>query len=190
MTYKLDVNVFPHSSHSSDDDNPSYVVWAGAIGFTPPCLISLLYELWLSPQFCLVTHPFPQANLVLENDYYLPTLPQYWIHFYKFILSIKFEILCVVLLFNHLQIEIFKDVEGEKNLVTYQFNLDSNKINFWICTNKKSGKVVVTVLELFEDQDNYSIQDNREYNILASYVYSANLHPLTDVQTQYFKNLT
>jgi len=44
--------------------------------------------------------------------------------------------------------------------------------------------VFVTVADLFEDQDNYSIQDNRKYNMLTSY--SANLHPLTDVQTWYF----
>lgn len=48
----------------------------------------------------------------------------------------------------------------------------------------------VTVAELFEDQDNYSIQDKRKYNKLASYVYLVNLHPLTDVQTQYFHKLT
>lgn len=74
----------------------------------------------------------------------------------------------------------------KKNLVTYQFNLDSNKIIFWICSNNKSAKVVVTGAELFEDQDNYSIKDKREYNILASTAYSTNPQPLTDVQTQYF----
>lgn len=55
-----------------------------------------------------------------------------------------------------------------------------------MCSNNKSAKVVVTGAELFEDQDNCSIKDKREYNILASSAYSANPQPLTDVQTQYF----
>lgn len=108
-------------------------------------------------------------------------------NFHEFIFEINFEIVPVLLFFNHLQILFFSKTSHEKkNLVTYQFNLDSNKIIFWICSNNKSVKVVVTGVELFEDQDNYSIKDKREYNILACSAYSANPQPLTDVQTQYF----
>lgn len=90
--------------------------------------------------------------------------------------------------FNHLQILFFWDLAWKKNLVTYQFNLDSNKIIFEFAATTSLREVVVTGAELFEDQDNYSIKDKREYNILASSAYFANPQPLTDVQTQYFKS--
>lgn len=77
---------------------------------------------------------------------------------------------------------------GKKVLLHTSLRFKWNK--FWIYSNNKSATVFVTVAELFEDQDNYGIQDNRKYNMLASYVYSANLHPLTDVQAQYFHKLT
>lgn len=82
-----------------------------------------------------------------------------------------------------------KNEQGRKSCnIPVQLRFKQNK--FWIYSNNKSAKVFLTVAELFEDQDNYGIQDNRKYNMLASYVYSANLHPLTDVQAQYFHKLT
>lgn len=52
-------------------------------------------------------------------------------NFHEFIFEINFEIVRVLLFFNHLQILFFfKTSHEKKNLVTYQFNLDSNKIIF------------------------------------------------------------
>lgn len=54
-------------------------------------------------------------------------------NFHEFIFEINFEIVRVLLFFNHLQILFFfypETSHKKKNLVTYQFNLDSNKIIF------------------------------------------------------------